>query len=120
MRLCVPLCAPRPRARRYGATDKPTELYAIIEHFCNGRRRLELFGEDTNIRRGWLTLGNALSSSNHDPQAWAAHFEGTVASYNFDDEEPEMLPNHLRLLVMPEDLLCLKLHKSNPQVRRRV
>ena len=35
----------------YGATDKPSELYAIIEHFANGRRRLELFGEDTNIRR---------------------------------------------------------------------
>ena len=22
----------------YGATDKPTELYAIIEHFANGRK----------------------------------------------------------------------------------
>ena len=41
---------------RYGDTAKPAELYAIIEHFCNCRRRLELFGRDNNIRRGWLTL----------------------------------------------------------------
>jgi hypothetical protein len=79
----------------YGATDKPTELYAIMEHFCNGRRRLELFGEDTNIRRGWLTLGQSLSSSNHDPAEWARNFEGTVESYNFDDEVPQILSNHL-------------------------
>ena len=79
----------------YGATDKPTELYAIIEHFCNGRRRLELFGEDTNIRRGWLTLGQALSSSNHDPHEWAKHFEGTFESFSLDDEIPQILSNHL-------------------------
>merc|ERR1719231_598600 len=79
----------------YGATEKPTELYAIIEHFSNGRRRLELFGEDHNLRRGWLTLGSSISSSNHDPETWARNFEGTVESYNFDDEPPQMLPNHL-------------------------
>lgn len=41
----------------YGSTEKPAELYSIIEHFCNGRRRLELFGEEHNARPGWLTLG---------------------------------------------------------------
>lgn len=79
----------------YGATNKPDELYAIIEHFANGRRRLELFGEDHNIRRGWLTLGSSLSSSNHEANQWAANFEGTVPSFNFEDELPEMLSNHL-------------------------
>ena len=79
----------------YGAMDKPSELYAIIEHFCNGRRRLELFGEDTNIRRGWLTLGSSLSSSNHDAKTWHENFEGTIESYNFDDDVPQVLPNHL-------------------------
>ena len=29
----------------YGSCEKPAELYSIIEHFANGRRRLELFGE---------------------------------------------------------------------------
>jgi len=79
----------------YGATDKPSELYAIIEHFANGRRRLELFGEDTNIRRGWLTLGSSLSSSNHDPETWARYFEGTIDSHKNEWDPPQMLPNHL-------------------------
>ena len=79
----------------YGATDKPSELYAIIEHFSNGRRRLELFGEDTNIRRGWLTLGSSISSSNHDPYTWRQNFEGSFESYNFEDELPQVLPNPL-------------------------
>ena len=79
----------------YGATDKPSELYAIIEHFANGRRRLELFGEDTNIRRGWLTLGSQISSSNHDAVKWASHFEGTTESHNFEGELPQILSNHL-------------------------
>jgi N6-adenosine-specific RNA methylase IME4 len=30
---------------KLGSTRKPEELYSIIEHFCLGRRRLELFGE---------------------------------------------------------------------------
>ena len=33
-----------------GSTEKPDELYSIIEHFCQCRRRLELFGEDGNVR----------------------------------------------------------------------
>jgi hypothetical protein len=33
-----------------------------------GRRRLELFGEDHNIRPGWVTIGNALVGSNFNSQ----------------------------------------------------
>lgn len=47
-----------------GSTKKPDDMYKIIEHFALGRRRLELFGEDHNIRSGWLTVGKGLSSSN--------------------------------------------------------
>lgn len=36
-----------------------------------GRRRLELFGEDHNIRPGWVTIGRDLSGSNFSPQACA-------------------------------------------------
>ena len=32
-----------------------------------GRRRLELFGQDNNIRPGWVTVGNELTSSNFEP-----------------------------------------------------
>jgi hypothetical protein len=43
-------------------------MYRIIEHFALGRRRLELFGEDHNIRPGWLTLGKNLSYSNFNKE----------------------------------------------------
>ncbi len=36
---------------------KPEELYQLIENFCLGTRRLELFGRNRNLRRGWLTVG---------------------------------------------------------------
>ncbi|CAB4400935.1 unnamed protein product [Rhizophagus irregularis] len=58
----------------YGSTAKPEELYHIIEHFCLGRRRLELFGEDHNIRPGWLTVGLSLSSSNFNAATYASYF----------------------------------------------
>ncbi len=38
-----------------------------------GRRRLELFGEDHNIRPGWVTVGRDLSGSNFSPQARVVH-----------------------------------------------
>ncbi|CAG8585971.1 2466_t:CDS:2 [Diversispora eburnea] len=57
----------------FGSTRKPEELYHIIEHFCLGRRRLELFGEDHNIRPGWLTIGNELSSSNFNANTYASN-----------------------------------------------
>jgi len=58
----------------YGSTAKPEDMYRIIEHFALGRRRLELFGEDHNIRSGWLTVGKGLSSSNFDSKAYVRNF----------------------------------------------
>ncbi|OMP11704.1 MT-A70-like protein [Corchorus capsularis] len=58
----------------YGSTQKPEDMYRIIEHFALGRRRLELFGEDHNIRAGWLTVGKGLSSSNFNAQAYIKNF----------------------------------------------
>jgi len=51
-----------------GSMKKPDDMYRIIEHFALGRRRLELFGEDHNIRSGWLTVGKRLSSSNFNAE----------------------------------------------------
>ncbi|XP_078164108.1 uncharacterized protein LOC144559051 [Carex rostrata] len=56
-----------------GSTKKPEDMYRIIEHFALGKRRLELFGEDHNIRPGWLTLGKDLSSSNFN-EAYLKNF----------------------------------------------
>ena len=36
---------------------KPPELYNLIENFCMGTRRLELFGNARDARPGWLTIG---------------------------------------------------------------
>ncbi|XP_062209881.1 N6-adenosine-methyltransferase non-catalytic subunit MTB-like [Phragmites australis] len=57
-----------------GSTKKPEDMYRIIEHFALGRRRLELFGEDHNIRPGWLTLGKGLSCSNFNKEAYIKNF----------------------------------------------
>ena len=35
-----------------GDISKPEEIFHIIEHFCLGRRRLHLFGNDNSIRPG--------------------------------------------------------------------
>ncbi|KAI0077654.1 MT-A70-domain-containing protein [Panus rudis PR-1116 ss-1] len=37
-------------------TLKPPEMYILIENFCLGLRRLEIFGRARTLRRGWVTL----------------------------------------------------------------
>ncbi|KAI0632844.1 MT-A70-domain-containing protein [Trametes polyzona] len=37
-------------------TRKPPEMYTLIENFCLGLRRLELFGRARTARRGWVTV----------------------------------------------------------------
>lgn len=44
-----------------GSLKKPEEIYDIIERFCLGRKRIELFGENHNIREGWLTIGKLIN-----------------------------------------------------------
>ncbi|KAF7257678.1 hypothetical protein EG68_05255, partial [Paragonimus skrjabini miyazakii] len=63
-----------PKYGGYAAKDKPTEILHIIEHFCLGRRRLHLFGRDSTLRAGWLTVGNELSASNFDARLYASNF----------------------------------------------
>ena len=60
------------------STEKPQELYRIIERFCLGRKRIELFGEDHNIRPGWLTLGKSLTNSNYDLDKYNNWFKGDL------------------------------------------
>ncbi|KAJ8339764.1 hypothetical protein SKAU_G00343970 [Synaphobranchus kaupii] len=57
-----------------GNIEKPVEIFHIIEHFCLGRRRLHLFGRDSTIRPGWLTVGPTLTNSNFNSEAYASHF----------------------------------------------
>ena len=36
-------------------TRKPPEMYTLIENFCLGLRRLELFARASCLRRGWIS-----------------------------------------------------------------
>ncbi|XP_074279842.1 N6-adenosine-methyltransferase non-catalytic subunit MTB-like [Silene latifolia] len=87
----------------YGSTAKPEEMYRIIEHFALGRRRLELFGADHNIRAGWLTVGKGLSDSNFDSEAFVRSFadkDGKVWQGGGGRNPPPEAP-HL-ILTTPE------------------
>ena len=50
----------------------------IFRFYCLGNQliffRLHLFGRDSTIRPGWLTIGPALTSSNYDADAYAGFF----------------------------------------------
>ena len=67
----------------FGCKDKPVEIFHIIEHFCLGRRRLHLFGRDSTIRPGWLTLGPGLTSSNFDAEVGHQYAPYALHPLNF-------------------------------------
>jgi len=55
-------------------TRKPPEMYQLIENFCLGTRRLELFGRAHSLRRGWVTVvSSPISTSEleeHNASLW--------------------------------------------------
>jgi len=65
----------------WGSAEKPVEIFHIIEHFCLGRRRLHLFGKDTSIRPGWLTVGPDLTSMNFNPDTYSGFFSRDPNAY---------------------------------------
>ncbi|XP_045478100.1 N6-adenosine-methyltransferase non-catalytic subunit [Harmonia axyridis] len=62
----------------YGILEKPVEIFHIIEHFCLGRRRLHLFGRDSTIRPGWITVGPDLTNSNFNVELYSSSFTPTT------------------------------------------
>ncbi|XP_057422841.1 N6-adenosine-methyltransferase non-catalytic subunit MTB [Lotus japonicus] len=92
----------------YGSTQKPEDMYRIVEHFALGRRRLELFGEDHNIRSGWLTLGKELTSSNFHKEAYVKSFadkDGKVWQGGGGRNPPPEAPH---LVVTTPDIEALR------------
>ncbi|CAO1355174.1 unnamed protein product [Diamesa hyperborea] len=59
----------------FGNVEKPIEIFHIIEHFCLGRRRLHIFGRDSSIRAGWLTIGPELTNSNFNKDLYGSYFD---------------------------------------------
>nr|CAG4709834.1 unnamed protein product [Naegleria fowleri] len=53
-------------------SQKPMEVYEIIENMVPGARKIELFARNHNIRRGWLSVGNRLGEA----------FEKEMTSYS--------------------------------------
>ncbi|OIR58969.1 MAG: MT-A70 family protein [Amphiamblys sp. WSBS2006] len=47
-------------AIRGGQSEKPLEIYDIIEKACPGGKYVEIFGRKRNLRSGWVTIGNEL------------------------------------------------------------
>ena len=74
-----------------GEQDKPNEIFNIIEHFCLGRRRLHVFGRDSTIRPGWLTIGHQLSHSNFSAAAYWKQFDGVTGHLTGCTERIECL-----------------------------
>ncbi|XP_005187763.1 N6-adenosine-methyltransferase non-catalytic subunit [Musca domestica] len=64
----------------FGSFEKPIEIFHIIEHFCLGRRRLHLFGRDSSIRPGWLTVGPELTNSNFNAELYQTYFAEAPAT----------------------------------------
>ncbi|KAJ8944449.1 hypothetical protein NQ318_002146 [Aromia moschata] len=64
----------------YGSLEKPVEIFHIIEHFCLGRRRLHVFGRDSTIRPGWLTIGPELTNSNFNADLYASYFSNNTTT----------------------------------------
>uniref|UniRef100_J3N310 Uncharacterized protein n=1 Tax=Oryza brachyantha TaxID=4533 RepID=J3N310_ORYBR len=98
----------------YRFNKKPEDMYRIIEHFALGRRRLELFGEDHNIRPGWLTLGKGLSSSNFHKEAYIKNFmdrDGKIWQGGGGRNPPPYAPH---LVVTTPEIESLR-PKSTPQ-----
>lgn len=62
-----------------GSLKKPDEIYSIIERFCLGRKRIELFAEISSIREGWLCVGNDLPDTNFDREEYNSWFEGEMS-----------------------------------------
>ncbi|XP_056301303.1 N6-adenosine-methyltransferase non-catalytic subunit [Danio aesculapii] len=74
-----------------GNIEKPVEIFHIIEHFCLGRRRLHLFGRDSTIRPGWLTVGPTLTNSNFNIEVYSTHFSEPNSYLSGCTEEIERL-----------------------------
>lgn len=47
-------------SKRRGQSQKPNEIYEMIENFIPDGHYIEIFGRRNNLRDGWITIGNEL------------------------------------------------------------
>lgn len=83
-------------APEFGSREKPAQIYALIERFCNSQRRIELFAQ--RMRPGWVTHMEKLEPGckRFDPQEYDA-FPVWVPSCDeierLRPKSPKMTPN---------------------------
>ncbi|KAG8909667.1 hypothetical protein FRC01_006807, partial [Tulasnella sp. 417] len=65
-------------------TRKPPEMYTLIENFCLGLRRLEIFGRPYSLRPGWVTCGDFELTPDLIDETGARDWDQTV----FESELP--------------------------------
>lgn len=85
----------------FGSFEKPIEIFHIIEHFCLGRRRLHLFGRDSSIRPGWLTVGPELTNSNFNAELYQTYFveaPATGCTSRIESLRPKSPPANSKVL----------------------
>jgi hypothetical protein len=58
--------------RRRGRSRKPAELLDVVERFAQGKRRLHVFADDRDARRGWVSIGPEIARSDFDRDRFAA------------------------------------------------
>ena len=46
-----------------GKSQKPEEIYELIEKMMPGSKKIELFARNNNLREGWMSLGNQLGEN---------------------------------------------------------
>lgn len=48
-----------------GKSQKPDDIYELIDKMMPGAKKIELFARNNNLREGWLSLGNQLGENFH-------------------------------------------------------
>lgn len=97
-------------------TRKPPEMYTLIENFCLGIRRLEIFGRATSLRRGWVTV---LTRGNDRQLAvsedGSVHVEGeegglatTWRQETWDEQVKSLLTNGRAVVPMTPEIDALR------------
>lgn len=62
-------------------------------------RRLELFGEEHNIRDGWVTVGRNLPTSNFRPEVYKSHFRDVSGRPYVENTTNGRVPKNAPILV---------------------
>ena len=90
------ILAPAPPAGEKHCWPKPAAIFEIAERLATGRRRLHLFASDRDSRKGWVSVGPGITSSNFDLKEYRQYFrESTQTDYS-NTRVPILLQHHAK------------------------